>query len=759
MKTTGHLVMWCALVASALVSCPLRAQESALLDPARITSGEFEAEPFGPVRWLDGFHYVTLEPGAGALQLVRYDAVSGERKTVVPAAWLVPRASALPRPLIIEDYAFAPDGRSVLLFHDSQKVWRQNTRGEYSVQDLSGEHLRRRLGGKLPKGSLMFAKFSPQGDRVAYVSGNDLYVEDLASGTQTRLTQDGSRTIINGTFDWVYEEEFDCRDGFRWSPDGKSIAYWQLDCSGVGDFLMIDNLSSIYSKVVPVQYPKAGTTNSSCRIGVIPAAGGDTVWMKTPGDPRHTYLARMEWHPSGKELVVQWLPRQQNELRVLGCDAATGDAAVVCADKDDAYVDVHDDFRWQAGLPARFVWTSDYRGVRQVCRQSWHVGASVHGDLAPLLNADPEPLTELAGDVISVDFADGALYVSGCDGNPTQKYLFAVGAGKKTVRVTPADQPGWHDYQISKDGSLAIHTWSRFDTPPVIDVVKLPSHERVRVLNDNRELGERYAKVRKGKNEFFRVKIADGTELDGWAMYPAEFDPAKKWPVLFHVYGEPWDQTVKDTWELEHRMFHRWLTQLGYVVMSVDARGTPAPRGRAWRKALYQKIGVLSSKDWSEAVPALCGQHSWMDRSRLAIWGWSGGGSMTLNMLFRYPDLFAAGMSVAPVTDVALYDTIYQERYLGLPQEVPQVYRECSPISFAKNLKGALLLMHGTGDDNVHYQNSERLVDELIRQGKLFEFRAYPNRTHSLAEGEGTQAHVYATLADFLKRRVAPGAR
>jgi dipeptidyl-peptidase-4 len=229
--------------------------------------------------------------------------------------------------------------------------------------------------------------------------------------------------------------------------------------------------------------------------------------------------------------------------------------------------------------------------------------------------------------------------------------------------------------------------------------------------------------------------------------------------VLFHVYGEPWDQTVKDTWELEHHMFHRWMTQLGYVVMSVDARGTPAPRGRDWRKALYQKIGVLSSKEWDAAVRALCERHAWMDRSRLAIWGWSGGGSMTLNMLFRYPDLFAAGMAVAPVTDVALYDTIYQERYCGLPQEVPQVYRDCSPINFAKNLKGHLLLVHGTGDDNVHYQNSERLIDVLIREGKLFEFRAYPNRTHSLAEGEGTQAHVYATLADFLLRRVPAGGK
>src|SRR5262249_11682858 len=271
------------------------------------------------------------------------------------------------------------------------------------------------------------------------------------------------------------------------------------------------------------------------------------------------------------------------------------------------------------------------------------------------------------------------LYMSGSDGNATRKYLFAWRLGEQQ-RLTPADQPGWHDYQISPDGSLAVHVYSRFDTPPVIDLVRLPSHERVRVLVDNQKLRDKYAAVKKGRNGFFRVATADGVELDGWAMYPADFDPAKAWPVLFYVYGEPWAQTVMDTWFLNHHLFHRWLTQQGYVVMSVDARGTPAPKGRDWRKALFHKIGVTSSQDWDQAVRVLCAQHPWMDKQRLAIWGWSGGGSMTLNMLFRHPDLFAAGMSVAPLTDIALYDTIYEERYSGLPQEVPDVYRESSPI-------------------------------------------------------------------------------
>ena len=735
----------------------LPAQDPARLDAGRITLGEFAPQRFGPARWLDGAHYATLEPKAdsGVLELVSYDAVSGQRTVLVSAAmlWVAAAGAAV----AIEDYQFSPDGKRLLVFTHSEKVWRQNTRGEYYVLPLDGASEPQRLGGTLPKSTLMFAKWSPDGTRVAYTAQNDLYVENVATRSQTRLTKDGSATVINGTFDWVYEEEFDCRDGFRWSPDGKSLAYWQLDCSGVGEFLMIDNLADRYSKVVPVQYPKAGTTNSSCRIGVIAAQGGATVWMQTPGDPRETYLPRMEWHPKGQELMVQWLPRPQNHLQILGCDVRTGVTRLVHEERDAAYVDVREDFRWVEG-GERFFWTSD-EAFGEAGKKAYRQAGTIFWDTRDKqVLVTRLPMTR-GFDVMAVDFAEverDRLLVSGSDGNATQKYLFAVQEGKAT-RLSPAAQPGWHEYQLSTDGSLAIHTFSSFDVPPIIDLVRLPGHEVVRTLVANEPLRERYVAVQKGKNEFFQVPIGDGLTLDGWAMYPPDFDASKSWPVLFHVYGEPWSQTVKDTWFLNHHLFHRWLTQQGYVVMSVDARGTPAPKGRDWRKALYQKIGVVSSHDWNEAVLALRKQHPWMDGKRQAIWGWSGGGAMTLNMLFRYPDLFAAGMSVAPVTDISLYDTIYQERYCGDPRVVPEVYRECSPITFAGNLKGNLLLVHGTGDDNVHFQNSERLFDALVAADKHFEYLAYPNRTHSIGERSGTRKHLYGSLADFLNRRIAPG--
>jgi dipeptidyl-peptidase-4 len=735
-------------------------QDPARLDAQRITSGEFAAARFGPARWLDGGHYATLEPkaGGGSLELVRYEAATGAREVLVSAAmlWLEARGEAVQ----IEDYTFSPDGKALLVFTESARVWRQNTRGEYYVLPLDGSVAPRRLGGALPKSALMFAKWSPDGTRVAYVAQNDLYVEDLATRQQTRLTEAGSRTLIHGTFDWVYEEEFDCRDGFRWSPDGTWIAFWQLDCSGVGEFVMVDNLSDRYAQVVPVQFPKAGTTNSACRVGVVAATGGEVVWMRTPGDSREIYIPRMEWHPKGEELMVQWLPRAQDHLVVYGAEATSGKVRVVHEERDPAYVDVRDDFRW-VDRGDRFFWTTD-------------AGTDCFGDDAPVrwrqagtLLWDTRGKQVLVNglawtrnfDLLAVAFADLAddrLYVEASPGNATQKHLWQTGF-RSGRQLTPTDQPGWHDYQISTDGSLAIHTYSRFDTPPVIDLVRLPSHERVRVLVDNEPLRTRYAAVAKGTNEFFQVTTEDGISLDGWAMYPPDFDAERTWPVVFHVYGEPWAQTVKDTWFLSHHLFHRWLTQQGWVVMSLDARGTPAPKGRAWRKALHQKVGVTSTHDWQQAVTALRARHAWMDPQRQAVWGWSGGGAMTLNLLFRCPDLFAAGMSVAPVTDIGLYDTIYQERYCGDPRQVPEVYRECSPITYAQNLKGHLLLVHGTGDDNVHFQHSERLFDVLVQHGKLFEYLAYPNRSHSIHERPGTRAHLYGSLHDFLQRRLPPG--
>ena len=748
------------LIASGMVTPPAHAQQS---DSGQVTlerlfgTQDFAPEPFGPARWMaDGNAYTTLEPSRkqpGGSDIISYDAATGRREVLVSSRRLVPSGDSVP--LEVEDYAWAPDGRWLLVFTNSKRVWRQNTRGDYWVLELSQGRLWR-LGGSAAPSTLMFATFSPNGDRVAYVREHNLYVESLKDERITQLTRDGSQTIINGTFDWVYEEELSLRNGFRWSPDGRRIAYWQLNASGVRNFDLIDDTDSLYSFVIPVQYPKAGTTNSAARVGVVSADGGPTRWLDLGGDPRNHYIARMDWAGGSDTVVVQRLDRSQHTNLVILADAATGRAHAVLTEHDSTWVDVVDDVRW-FDHGRRFTWVSERDGWRHlyaVSRDGSSVRLLTTGqfDLTNPGSAFGEPL------VLGTDRAEKWIYYTASPDNPTQLYLFRSrldGHGKPS-RVTPPAQPGTHLYQIAPGARWALHTYAAFGTPPVTDLVRLPSHQVVRTLLPNQRQRAAVRALRRGPMEFFRVDGGDGQQLDAWMMRPPDFDPSRRYPVLFYVYGEPAGQTVLDNWDGLTYLWHLMLTQQGYIVASVDNRGTPAPRGRAWRRAIYRQIGVLASAEQAAAARAIA-HRPYVDSTRIGVWGWSGGGSMTLNLLFRSPKLYRVGMSVAPVTDQRYYDTIYQERYMGLPQENPEGYRKGSPITFADQLRGDLLLVHGSGDDNVHYQNSESLVNALVAAGKPFSLMVYPNRSHCICEGNGTTAHLYGLLTRYLRQHLSAG--
>jgi dipeptidyl-peptidase-4 len=331
--------------------------------------------------------------------------------------------------------------------------------------------------------------------------------------------------------------------------------------------------------------------------------------------------------------------------------------------------------------------------------------------------------------------------------------------GADPQRVTPPGATGTHDYRISTDGRHAIHTSSAFGAPPRTALVTLPDHRVVRTLVTNDRVAANLDALERGAAEFFRVPIGDGLEVDGYAMLPPDLDRTKAYPLLVYVYGEPAGQTVRDQWHGGTYLWHLMLSQMGYVVVSLDNRGTPAPRGRDWRKSVYGQIGILASRDQAAAVRALLDRWSFLDRDRVGVWGWSGGGSMTLNALFRHPDLYHVGIAIAFVANQLYYDTIYQERYMGLPDDNPDGYEQGSPITFADRLEGDLLLVYGTGDDNCHYQNCEALVNELVAHGKPFEMMAYPGRTHSISEGPGTRKHLYAKMTRFLLEHLPPGAR
>jgi dipeptidyl-peptidase-4 len=750
-----------ALLALSL-PCALRAQtpDSSLLTVERVFgSAEFASEPLGDVRWVPGAAaYTRIEPDSairGAAALVRYDAATGTREVWVPAARLVPAGDSVP--LDIENYTLSPDRKRLLLFTNSRKVWRQNTRGDFWTLDLGDWRLQKLGGPEAEPSTLMFAKFSPDGGRVAYVRAHDLYVERLADHRITRLTHDGSRIIINGTFDWVYEEELNLRDGFRWSPDGRRVAFWQLDASGVRDYDLINDTDSLYSFVIPVQYPKAGTPNSAARVGVVSADGGEPVWLDVPGDPRNNYIARLEWAAGSSEVVLEHLNRAQNTIEVMLGDAASGRTRTVLTERDSAWVDVVDDLRWING-GKDFTWISERDGWRHlyvVSRDGSRTRLVTPGrfDLHNPKSAYGEPF------VVGVDSAVGWIYYTASPENAEQLYLFRGrldGRGKQE-RVTPRDQAGYHLYDISPDGRWAFHTYSRLGIPPTVELIRLPGHERVRTLVANQRLRDHIARIRRGTAQQVSVDAGGGLMLDGWIMKPPGFDSTKRYPLLFYVYGEPAGQTALDQWDPSY-LWYLMLTQQGYVVATVDNRGTPSPRGRGFRKAIYKQVGLVNSADQAAAARTIR-RWPWVDSTRIAVWGWSGGGSTTLNLMFRYPDLYQTGMAVAPVPDERLYDTIYQERYMGLPQENEAVYREGSPLFFANRLRGNLLLVHGSGDDNVHFQGSERLINALVAANRPFTLMVYPNRSHCICEGSGTTVHIYSLLTSYLEQHVPAGGR
>ncbi|WP_119080753.1 S9 family peptidase [Chitinophaga alhagiae] len=652
-------------------------------------------------------------------------------------------------PLAVAGFTFSPDERKVLIFTNTRKVWRYHTRGDYWLLDR-GTGTLRQLGKNLPEASLMFAKLSPDGTKAAYVSGHNLYVEDLASGKTEQLTQDGSRRLINGTFDWAYEEEFGCRDGFRWSPDGKSIAYWQIDARKIRDFLMIDNTDSIYSYTIPVEYPKAGESPSACKVGVVNLQTRKTTWLQVPGDPQQHYIPRMEWVPGKQELILQQLNRKQNTSRLMLAEAAGGQVRTIYTEQDDAWVDVKsrwddDEIKgWDWVEQGRaFIWVSEKDGWRHLYR------VSGNGKEEKLLTPGNYDVIR----IVRIDEQNGKIYLLASPHNATQQYLYEVPlAGGKAVRITPESQPGTHSYNISPAGNYALHLYQSHVVKPMNEFVTLPDHKNTATN------AVTMPALAQSRTTFFQVTTADGVTMDGWMARPENFDSTKKYPVLFYVYGEPASCTVTDTYGAGINFLYGNATQDGYICISLDNRGTPAPKGRTWRKSIYRKVGILNAHDQAMAAKEIL-KWSFIDAERVAVWGWSGGGSMTLNLMFQYPEIYKTGVAIAAVTNQLTYDNIYQERYMGLPQENREDFVKGSPLTYAKNLQGNLLYVHGTGDDNVHYQNAEMLVNELIKHKKVFQFMPYPNRTHSINEGEGTSAHLAAMYKRFMNQYCEAGAK
>jgi dipeptidyl-peptidase-4 len=728
----------------------------------RINSGEFSAgggrgaggggrggRGGGAGRWMDGgkAYAVSELASGGGMQSVRIDTATGARQVLPAEPSNTPpgggRATAA---------GMSADGTKLLFSTNGHTVMIRKTASDYWVLDKS-DNSWHKLGGKSTAG-LMFAKFSPDGKSVAYlgdlnqVKGAEarwnLYVEEVKTSAVKQLTSDANDDIIDGTSDWNNNEEFSLADCFLWSPDGKKIAYYQFDQSGVPEFALINYTDQLYPVITKYKYPKPGQTNSAVRVGVIGASGGKTVWLKTPGDPRNTYIPHMEWL-ADNQVILQHMNRLQNTNTVYIANPDTGDLHQMFQDKNDSWVEVNRNLKWIEN-GKRLLFTSERDGWR-------HLYAITREGDARLVTNAPFDMVSIA----AVDEAGGWLYYVASPDNATQRYLYRSRLdGTKTERVTPQGQPGTHTYNISPDFHWAFHSVSTFDSPGQSDLVSLPDHKVVRVLNDNAAEKAKVGPIIAGRTEMVHIPVGHDTTIDGWLIKPSHFDPSKKYPIIISVYGEPASSTVNDSWGGGHLLM-LGLADDGYLIASFDNSGTPAPKGTHWRKVIYGSVGVLASDEQAAALRGLAATHPYVDLTRVGVYGWSGGGSMTLNLMFRYPDLYSVGVAGAPVADQTLYDSIYQERYMGLPTDNAKGYHDGSPISFAEGLKGKLLIIHGTGDDNVHFQGTQRLLNRLISLNKQFHFMEYPNRRHGVQGSD--PVHLDTLRYSFFEEYLPPGPR
>jgi len=661
------------------------------------------AQPGVPItKWTaDGGSYYAVE----RKEIVKIELPSQNKTVFISRKQLITKNgdTVVPR-----SFQLSADGKLALIYTNAQKVWRYPTRGDYWLLNLASGDLKQ-MGKGRPAATLQFAKFSPDNKKVAYVSERNIYSEDLATGIIKKLTSDnGTKKLINGTFDWVYEEEFFCRDGFRWSPDSKTIAYWQIDANKIRDYYMLNTTDSVYSKVIPVEYPKVGEPPSPARIGVVNITNAQTKWMKVPGEPNQNYLIRMEWSNAG-EIILQQLNRKQNETKLMLCNTNTGDSKVIYTETDNAWVATINEWRSEVrgwdwiSNGNEFLWFSEKDGWRHLYR------ISKDGKKETLITKGNYDVIDL----LNIDEKNRLVYFYASPSNATQRFLYAVklDGNSPAERMSPPGEEGTHSYEIAPNGKFARHSFSNYYTPPMAEWITLPDHKPFREGDD---MVKKIKKENKEKSNiaYFQVTTEEGVTMDGWRILPKDFDSAKKYPVVFYVYGEPAATTVDDSYGAAGNFLYDGdMAADGYIQVSLDNRGTPSPKGREWRKSIYKKIGQLNIKDQALGAKEVM-KWNFIDTTRVAVWGWSGGGSSTLNLMFQYPDEYQTGISIAPVTSSLLYDNIYTERYMGLPQENMSDYEKGAALSYAKNLKGNLLFMHGTGDDNVHYQNIEKLVND-----------------------------------------------
>ena len=699
-----------------------------------------QPETVSSIRWMNDGRYYTAqvsEDTAYYQHILRYDVTTGEAvDTLVNSRQLVPRDAPDTPALAYDNYELSPREDKVLFATELEPIYRRSRQAYYYVYDLTTDDFR-----PLAKGSKQsYATFSPDGNHVAFVRDNNLYYVTLADGSITAVTKDGQRNaLIHGSTDWVYEEEFGFTKAFFWSPAGDQLAFISFDESEVAQYNM-QLWGDLYPRDGRFKYPKAGEANSRVRVSVYHLPSQKTVAVDV-GEETDIYLPRVQWTPDNNVLSVIRMDRLQNRLDILHANATTGEAETILTEESDTYVNINynNDLTYlsdgqhlvytseQDGYKHIYLYTVAGKRVRQVTRGNWEV-------------------SELA----AIDEERQLMYYLSTEASPLERQLYSVNwQGNKKRRLS--EEPGTHSVDFSPEARYYVDRYSSVKHPLVVELHEAPAGKTIRTLEDNQALQEAVAKYIWGTREAITVPVGDSITLNGYLIKPADFDSTKRYPLLMYVYGGPGSQMVTNEWMSDREGWFHGLAQRGYLVACVDNRGTGG-RGRDFSHATYAQLGKLEVEDQIASAKYL-GQLPYVDAERIGIWGWSYGGYMASLALFMGNDVFKAGIAVAPVTSWRFYDSVYTERYLQTPQINAEGYDRYSPLSHVDKLRGNFLLIHGTGDDNVHFQNAVMLQDALIAANKQFDSFYYPNRNHGIYGGN-TRLHLFTMMTDFLEAKL-----
>lgn len=691
-------------------------------------SNTFSQKSVYGINWMkDGQYYSSLQRGASGPKVVKINVATGaETAVLIDGAELGVDFSS---------YSFNSDETKALIGSEMESIYRRSRKGVYHVVDLKTGQAQKLMDGE----KIMHATLSPDNDKVAFVQDNNLFMVELANNQLTQITADGKwNHVINGSADWVYEEEFSMSKAFDWSPDGKKIAFIRFDETDVPEFNM-QTWGKLYPEDYKFKYPKAGEKNAEVSIHVYELATKKTVKVDA-GSEKDIYLPRIYWTGDANTLAFLRVNRLQNQIDLLYANAGSGETTLILADKSETYVDLdyNDDLRFLESNKG-FIRTSEKDGYKHIYHHD------NQGKLIRQITTGDWEVTNLVG----IDEKGKKVYFMSTEVSPMERNLFVINLDGKGKKMLTAEK-GTYSVNMSKDFKYFIANFSNASTPLQVTLHD-SSGKLLKELEDNAALQATLENFEITEKEFFKFNTVDGSSLNGYMIKPADFDAAKKYPVLMYVYGGPGSQNVNNSWGGTRDFWHQHLAAEGYIVVCVDNRGTGG-RGRDFKHITYANLGKLETEDQIAGAKYLGGL-TFVDKSRIGIWGWSYGGYMSSLALMIGNDVFKTAIAVAPVTTWRYYDTIYTERFLQTPQLNAAGYDDNSPITHVNKLKGNYLLIHGTGDDNVHFQNSVDLVDALIKADKQFETMFYPNKNHGIYGGNTTW-HLYSLMTDFIKRKL-----